>query len=403
MKALYVTGACLTKNTSANMSHNALIKGLIQNGYTVDIIMSDDSWGETDQRLSRFKDANYYEFSAVSFADRLRKKTRMVIPPNQEGTNSSNSVKPKKRDIKQNVRAIAKAVFYKIDRKDPIYKNETKWLKTARRFHSKEKYDLVISNSSPAASHKLVQILSEKKNISFKRWIQVWEDPWYYDLYGGSPKAVKKEEHSLLKSAEEIYYVSPLTLMYQKHYFADCAHKMKYIPLPFLDFSKQSKDQAVRGSYGYFGDYYSVTRNITPFYEALLKSGNTGHIIGDSDIHLKGNEKIEISGRVTLDALEIIQAKTDILVHLSNLRGGQIPGKIYHYSATNKPVLFILDGTENEKKSLIEYFGKYNRFYFCENETDAILSAMKRIETDNRRFEPVKEFSPKNVVKMILN
>ena len=35
MKVLYVTSACLTKNTSANMSHNGYVKGLIDNGNQV--------------------------------------------------------------------------------------------------------------------------------------------------------------------------------------------------------------------------------------------------------------------------------------------------------------------------------------------------------------------------------
>ncbi len=40
MDVLYVVGSCLTKNTSANMSHNAYVQGLLENGCNVDIIMA---------------------------------------------------------------------------------------------------------------------------------------------------------------------------------------------------------------------------------------------------------------------------------------------------------------------------------------------------------------------------
>ena len=53
MRVLYVTGACLLKNTSANMSHNAYVKGLIDNGADLDIIMASDSWGESDSMFQK--------------------------------------------------------------------------------------------------------------------------------------------------------------------------------------------------------------------------------------------------------------------------------------------------------------------------------------------------------------
>ena len=51
MKVLYVTGACLSKNTSANMSHNAFLLGLIESNCEIDVIMANDSWGKEDTEL----------------------------------------------------------------------------------------------------------------------------------------------------------------------------------------------------------------------------------------------------------------------------------------------------------------------------------------------------------------
>ena len=105
-----------------------------------------------------------------------------------------------------------------------------------------------------------------------------------------------------------------------------------------------------------------------------------------------------------MDVLEQIQNKTSILVHLCNLKGGQIPGKIYHYSATNKPILFILDGTEYEKNIIKDYFSKYNRYYFCNNNITEIKHAIHQIAENYTKNcgQIVEEFSPRQVVKQLL-
>ena len=129
-----------------------------------------------------------------------------------------------------------------------------------------------------------------------------------------------------------------------------------------------------------------------------------GRIYGDSDLKLESTDEITISGRVTLDVLAEVQSKTGVLVHLCNLRGGQIPGKIYHYSATNKPILFILDGTADEKQKLRAYFGQFNRFYFVENRKDQIYKAILDLSQNPESYigSKVEDFSPKSVVATLL-
>ncbi len=406
MRVLYVVGSCLSKNTSANMSHNGYVQGLLENGCDVDILMAKNSWGAQDNGMPVWDKAQYYSYASVSLKDRIRLKVRGKTPQNSTAATDDNVAlsKPKlSQRLKGGVRRFVKTTFYKLFPNDPLYPLEKTWLKKAAKYRSEREYDLVISNSSPAASHKLVCMLLQNKRISCKRWVQIWEDPWFYDLYGGTSEAICAEEHSLLRQANEIYYVSPLTLKYQQEYFKDCADKMKHIPLPYLDFSTEHGRQEREWSFGYFGDYYSHTRNLMPFYEALCASGLAGNIYGDSNLSLKSTNKISVSGRVTLDVLAQVQDKTKVLVHLSNLRGGQIPGKIYHYSATNKPILFILDGTAEEQELLKKYFSQFDRFYFCENNEEAIAATMKKICEENRTYAPLPDFAPKQVIEPLLN
>ena len=413
MNVLYITASCLTKNTSANMSHNSFLQGFIENGAEVDVIMAKDSWGEEDNKLPKFNNATYYEYESVSFSDRLRDIIKHFLPiagKVQVHENNKNVGVGDNSPLKSfNKRAFsyrdyAKKLFYSIFKPDRIYPQNVIWLKKASKFKSRKYYDLVVSNSSPAASHKLVTLLKETRHIQYKRWIQIWEDPWFFDLYGGQDDKIKEEEHSLLLNAEKIYYVSPLTMYYQKIFFSDSANKMGCIPLPYLKFGKGDFYQTDTISFGYFGDYYSHTRNLIPFYQALSLIKAKGYIYGDSDLSLNCTENIIVSGRVTLEVLEEVQNKTAILVHLCNLGGGQIPGKIYHYSATEKPILFILDGTSDEKRVLKDYFSKYNRYVFCDNNIDSILRAMSEMIDNykNSKGFVVEQFSPKVIVSDLI-
>lgn len=405
MKVLYVVGSCLTKNTSANMSHNGYVQGLLENGCQVDILMAEDSWGAQDNALPTWEQASYFRYPSVAWQDRLRRKAKGTVPAAASGSVGASAGTGKNSfvsNVKADARRFAKTLFYKCFPSDPLYPLEKTWLRKAAKFSSDTVYDLVVSNSSPAASHKLVGQLLKNKWLKCKRWVQIWEDPWFFDLYGGHDETIRQEEHTLLREASEIYYVSPLTLKYQQQHYSDCAHKMKHIPLPYFDFAKVQTATDESWSFGYFGDYYSQTRNLVPFYEALVRSGHGGYIYGDSNESLAATDRIEISGRVTLDILDQIQAKTRVLVHLCNLRGGQIPGKIYHYCATDKPILFILDGTAAEQAILRSYFSQFDRFYFCENNANSILRAMNAICSDGRTWSRLDAFSPKAVIAQLL-
>lgn len=406
MKVLFIVGTCLSKNTSANMSHNSYIRGLVENGCEVDVVMAKDSWGETDEVLKKIEGVNYIEFKSNSIADRIRATFRRNTTNVPSTTSDVDSLEATVKNTSRfSLRDIIKKIFFTIFPQDKIYPLDKVWLENAKSFKSCDRYDLVISNSSPAASHKLAKILIENGNIETDRWIQIWEDPWSHDIYGKHSPRIEQEEKELLDSATEVFYVSPITTEYQKRFFPDAALKMSTIALPFFDFEENNiTPRSSEITFGYFGDYYSHTRNLKPFFNVLDKSGRKGFVYGDTDLSLK-SESVDIHSRVTLDVLKEIQNKTMVLVHLSNLYGGQIPGKIYHYSATRKPILFILDGTPKEQDILHGYFSGFNRYYFCNNSEESIAEAIDRIEKDLaiKEEKPVLQFSPRKVVENFLN
>lgn len=401
MRALVVVGSNLTQNTSANLCHRAYVQGLARHGCAVDVLTVG-----TDRSQFRFGLPNVREFyyPMESLYERLssfrRKKTGGTAPTEQtaEGTTNQNG------GLLHRVKHFVHTLYGPYE----VYRA---WETKARRFAQTCEYDLVVSLSFPPVSHHLTYHLLQKKRIQAKHWIQLWEDPWCLDLVFRSlndEKAIcraEEEEHHLLRIADEVLYVSPITLQHQQELFPDCAAKMKWLPVPtyYSNTSRTSVQSEKR--YGYFGDYSTKIRNLTPFYQAALQSGVPVNICGYSDRMLVSNAGIRVRPRISLEELRPIEDDTNVLVFLSNLRGGQIPGKIYQYAATYKTVLFILDGTAEEQDVLRSFFGQFHRFVFCENTVKSITDAIGRIERGelgdvvNR---PLDDFAPERIIQKIL-
>lgn len=403
MNTLVVVGNNLNSNSSANLCHKAYIQGLIDNGCTVDVLtVGNDSTelGYHSENLSLY----YYPMQSLyerigKIVKRSKKQEKTIQKENEKSTNQSTEGIFSK--IKKRIRAMYGP-----------YEVYIVWLKKAISFRSKKEYDLVLSLSFPPVSHYLVYQLLKKKHITAKRWIQIWEDPWCQDLVFKSLNTVKlikraqKAEEYLLKVAEEILYVSPITLEHQKEMFPAYADKMKWFPVPTYYSNLTQKNHFKGNHYGYFGDYSTQIRDLQPFYKAARKQDIEVNICGYSDKQLSSSGKITVHPRMSLEKLKPIEDNTNVLVFLSNLQGGQIPGKIYQYSATEKTILFILDGTEEEKDVLKKYFGQFNRYIFCENTVEDITRAIIEIENncyDKMINKSLDYFEPKKIVKNILN
>ncbi len=398
---LVIVGSDLSVNSSANLCHKAYIDGLLENGYAVDVLtVSANKEVIKDNTCELVKygykmESVYEKLGKLLHGKKDTKKTNVVST-----VSTAQSKKGKIRELKNFIISLYGP-----------YETYGVWKRQAIQFSSEKEYDLVLSLSFPPVSHLLAHELIKKRHIKTRRWIQVWEDPWCQDLIFVSlrneraQKRAQKEEARLLKLAEEVLYVSPITLANQKAMFTESVDKMDWEPVPSY---YQAKDEVVptgEAVFGYFGDYSSKIRNLVPFYEAAKQIGATVNICGSSDKMAESVGNIVVRPRISLEELKPIEAKTNVLVFVANLRGGQIPGKIYQYAATHKTVLFILDGTEEEQKILKNYFEKFNRFVFCENNVEDISKAMKKIQSGDIgkvKNEPIEYFSPKAVIERIL-
>lgn len=405
MKILAVIADDITINSSANLCHLAYLRGMLENGYQVDLISAQNN-GDKDQSMNIPKEIQVYSYDGVSLYEKLspsssgslKSKASPCDPNSNAGTNSKN-----KKSILSQVISYGKEIVRSLY---GVYGFKKAFVGKALRFRNKDSYDYVLSFSYPQASHLLTYKLINRNHINANHWIQIWEDPWNADLYSkNSSSKISKEENRLLSYAEKVCYVTPLTLLNQQKMYPKNSHKMFWLPLPayYQNVGKESvsDDKVVLG---YFGDYYPYSRNLRPFYDTAVKTGIETYICGNPSDLFSETENVRIIPRLSVTELKSYEDRVNTLVFVCNLGGGQVPGKIYQYSATNKRILFILDGNEKEQKILYDYFSKFNRYYFCENNKKSIFEAINRIVSNDNSINnnPVDYFEPKNIAKMLL-
>lgn len=405
MKILVVIGDCILTNSSANLCHMAYLRGLSELKQEITFLTCDDKDYPVDNRISLPSEINLYTVNAMSIYQRLS------INKSSSGSSITVNNAPN-TSVKDSNSQSSHSFLTRIKRfvlsKYGVYGITAPFIRKSQKFKSDVLYDYVISVAYPAASHKATYQLLRSKRIKAKHWIQIWEDPWFSDVYGCEEnRKVFEEEKYLLSVAQIVYYVSPLTLENAKRQFSDYADKMRWQPLPY--YYKENEEFSLTNSticYGYFGDYVPASRDLKPFYEAAKKCSVKLNICGKPNNLFESTDNICIYPRLPLNELKPLEEKTNVLVFLCNRKGGQIPGKIYQYSATNKIILFILDGTNEEKETLKSFFSQFNRFIFCENTVEDITNAIQRIESSNFGNiinRPLEEFSPKRIVKNILD
>jgi len=387
MKILFVTSTPLEYSSSANMRNIALINGFIELGYEVSTLSSDIEKNSKyiDKTLVDIKFKNRYWISNSTIHENMTKKS-----------NEENS-------LKSSIKTKLIKFIYKIYSKLTIYDSRKSLVNKLANIRIDEEFDLIISSSDPKSSHLIAKKLLEINPKIAKKWIQYWGDPFCIDINKRSclPKSfIKKEEEKLIKACDCVVYVSPFTLDKQQQIYKKYTEKMKFLPIPYKKEIIYPKTNNKYTILGYFGDYNSKDRNIVPLYNTVEKMDIGLEICGNSDFVLESTEKIRILPRQKMDIIREKEKNVDLLVCVCNKSGTQIPGKVYHYAATNKPILLILDG-EN-RKELKEYFERFNRYIICENTEESIEQIIKEKISIKENYCPSDEFKSTTIANKFI-
>ena len=261
-------------------------------------------------------------------------------------------------------------------------------------------YEYVLAVSDPKSSHLATKTLINQ-GLKYNKLIQYWGDPLSDDITLKSiyPKFVYRYiEERLLCIADKIVYTSPFTLKEEQKIHPRLKTRMISTPTAYIE-EKILPPHKGKYTVGYYGAYPSNVRNILPLYEACkrMSSSIDLKIVGNSDIILEKTPNIEILPRGDISSFEQI---TDLFICILNRSGTQIPGKLYHYAAYNRPILVLEDGDYASK--IQEYISTFNRYYTCENNVDSIEKSIRDIMNCNESWLPYEKMSPIRIIDTIL-
>lgn len=389
-KILFITAEPLEHWTSANIRNLNLIEGLIACGCQVSTL-------STEVQTNALGKGHIVPGECQ----------RYFVPLNELHALMTQKQQSKPNVLKKCVSGL-KEVAYSVKKKFTIYDTRKMEVPNVDQLEISEHFDLMISSSDPKSSHLFAERLKQRNPNIADKWVQYWGDPFTGDIskgYLGSEKHLINEEKRLLSLCDLAVYVSPLTAQYIQHKYADMAEKVFFTPITYSQGKYFCAPVKERFLIGYFGDYTRRNRDIIPLYQAMnqLSDKYYSKIIGTSDVVLDETDRVEVCARIPANELQQIEQECNLRVCICNRSGTQIPGKIYHAAATNTPVLVILDGECAE--TIREYFGQFNRFYFCENNAESIATTIKRIAEKpdlNIQLSPVEAFSAKRVAQSII-
>jgi len=369
MKILYVTLSAIENNTSATIRNLALVDGFIRCGHQVEILTIPPTQNPEyfDAALIKNRQLTISYFTQSKVYEQLSK-------------DSSSLIHKLKKPLFKGLRWL----YHRIS----IYDYTIAIAKNCKITScTKSHYDVLISSSDPKSSHVAAYQLL-KQGLKVDRWIQYWGDPLAYDITNRVvyPRwMLKIIEKKWLKKANSIVYVSPFTLRQQRQHFKKHGHKMRFIPIGYTQAKWISPTSAKLYNLAYFGDYYKKVRNIKPLLQAIKSTDWTMVLAGSSDVAIK-HPQITVFARSTQAKIAELENQSEISVVLLNRFGTQLPGKLFHYTASNQPVLVIVDGPYGD--DMMAYIQSLNRFSCCRNNSDDIIEAIKKIRLNQKPILP---------------
>lgn len=388
-KILYITTTYILKNSSAAIRNNSLVKGLVDLGYEVDVCTVKWPTDLSSPFFEREKNGNIH-FDQLSNIVRISrmKQTR--------------ALKQKNKWITKLRQTLKKVLFFP----DECYE----W-KKGLKWENSENYDCIISSSDHKSSH--FAGLKMKQKLSSLPWIQIWGDPWSTDV-NTLPfmKAITAYyERKLLKAADYVVYVSNVTMLEMQNKYSQYKNKMYYIPRGFyfeMNSIPQQRHNLIKIVYT---GVLTSGRNPFVLLNALKKINAIerkcivqfyGNIPVDVQEQLRDYPFVEMYESVDFEYMPSIFSSASLLLYLSNKKGSsQIPGKLYDYMGTSRPILCLVSDL-SESTSL--FLKQFKRCVVIKNSETEIIKNWHMIENISiQNFIPENKFSPRYVASQVMN
>lgn len=398
MKILYITSLFSQRAGSGSIQNLGYINGLSEVLGRENIDVLTIRWPESivDQRMLAMTKASNIYYDEIDIINRYFQ---------QGGKERAEKILGNSQLLRKIKKLIVEAVYFpSVDKQ---------WIKSYSNLDFSQ-YECIITSSDTKTSHFVG--MDVKRRFPNLRWIQIWGDPWSTDITIESITRMRAKPYELrlLNCADIVFYVSEPTLVEMIALFPECSKKMHYVPRGYASevVGRAAVDSGAELVLLYSG-LLNHTRDIAPLCRAIAGHNKSSsvkvklRICGTLDSYT--SETIKQFGFVDYaglkDYIDILDEykNCDALLYIGNPSGAsQIPGKLFDYMGTNRPILGLVYNT-NDNVSM--YLEGLNRITISANEEASIGNALIKIKREvlDGKQAPYSDFSGASVMRELLS
>lgn len=258
-------------------------------------------------------------------------------------------------------------------------------------------YDGVLSISQPFTSHLIAENIFERINKPMKWFI------FQFDPFSFNKELIKNElerkkaydlEYRIFSKSDVILLTPELRKFYQKSSFSEFRHKMvpiSYANLEEISFNrfntKKLSFQLGKINCFFAGRLYKDIRNPDAVLDVFSKIGGDitltlmTNFSEKKDIHADNINFLPLQNRDT--ALKMM-LESNILVNIGNSVEMQVPGKLFEYISTGKPIIHF---SKMKNDPALIYLNNYPSVFIInewEDYSDLDIEALKNFCYDNK-------------------
>jgi hypothetical protein len=373
LKILFITTSFGNYSDSQTIRYFQYLKGI-----------KDDDKINVDFIVPNCLDVNLDLFSNLDFPFRVF-KTEQILSQKVEKSCSGSSFLSK----------VFKNIAYYFFYPDYFSGFSSVVLKKFKDTYPFEKPDVIISSSGSCEAHIAAYKLKKKYNL---KWITDFGDPWSIIDKDQRPwfyKITLFYEKKIFSNSDTVLFTTDETLNeYRKIYPNVKMEVLEYGYVSDQFFYEKSASKKIK--IAHIGAAYASDRNLIPCIEAIsqYRDNFDFSIIGNHSAKFQEfaasiNYDMNFVNRVSFEDSLVEINKTDVLVIIGNIGKLQIPGKVFHYLASGKVILYTNQQSLDTDPSY-KILKKFGGVLFCENTYEGIK---ERIEYILENYEELSEVS----------
>jgi len=258
-------------------------------------------------------------------------------------------------------------------------KNQT----ALRRFVKKDFPDILLTSGPPFGA--LVLGYFAKRYFGDRiKWVIDFGDPWSFAsdkrIFHPVLKFIQFLENKFVSSCDAVIFT---TIKTKERYLEHCKARPKVMVL-YQGAEGKSEPrigEQVLSDLVYTGTFYKILREPFELYRVMSRVNMNLVVAGNVDGYFREippqiSRKVVFLGNLDRPSVMRLQRRAGILVFIDNKNSTQLPGKIFEYLASGRPLLCI--GVDKDSPIMEIDFGQYP-VVFCDNASEDIFRGITKL------------------------